>query len=256
MAIGSFRGKLLIFHVCTVLLCCATNRPAFGREQQFAAANYAVTIPPDWENLTPKENRSNSVLALFGTSDQRHLMVVLKFGWSGPSDRWFVDAVERECARWNVGPKTSGAFVDSLGLKCYERRGAFTSHGLPVATFVRAIPTSEGTYFLEATVLDGEIEDTPDVQGVLASFRFIHPVSAATQSRTSSQLFRLSLIRYGIPLSIFGVLIVGILAVIGACLRLKRHVQIATSAPQRSGEGEPPPLPPGSTDRSAGSYDY
>ena len=232
---------------------------AAGQERQLNEANCAVTLPVDWEDLTPTKEKPEGMLAAFGTHDQhRSLTVVLNHRGesSFPADGWFASAIDARFVHTGAGRKIAGRFIEIAGLRGYERRGAQLVHFKYVSTLVWAIPTGEGTYLLQGTVIDGEVDQASDVQQTMASFRFLHPPPAVNKSRTAGQSLRLYFAYYGVPVLLVCVLLVVILGVVGVCLRLTRHFRVTRYAPDQSPEGEPPLLPPESTERPPGPYDY
>ncbi len=255
---GSRQRKSPTFLVCAVLILHAVHLAA-GQERQLNEANCAVTLPADWEDLTPTKEKPGDVLAVFGTHDQqRSLMVLLDHrGTSSfPADQWFAAEIDARCECTSAGRKIAGRFIEIAGLRGYERRGALLVHFKHVSTLVWAIPTGEGTYLLQGTVVDGKADQASDVQQTMASFRFLHPPPAVNKSRTATQSLRLYFAYFGLPALLLCVLLAVVLGVVGFCLRLNRHFRVSDYAPDQSPEGEPPPLPPASAGRPSGPYDY
>ncbi len=255
---GPRQRKSPTFLVCAALILHAVHLAA-GQERQLNEANCTVTLPADWEDLTPTKEKPGNVLAAFGTHDQRRSLMVLlnhRGASSFPADRWFAAEIDARCVQTSAGHKTAGRFIEIAGSRGYERRGAMLVHFKYVSTLVWAIPTGEGTYLLQGTVIDGEVDQASDVQQAMASFRFLHPPPAVNKSRTATQWLRLYFAYYGVPVLLVCVLLAVVLGVVGVCLRLARHFRVTRYAPEQAPEGEPPLLPPESAERPPGPYDY
>jgi hypothetical protein len=171
-------GAFAFFLVATVAF-------AAGKERQFPAANFAITIPENWEEIADTSSQAG-LAGGYCSHDQGEMVLVFRDDQTPPPgglDDDFIAAYERKIESSGGGKRLSGQIVSVQGIKSYERIGQGSWKGSSVSTLSRTIPVQDHFLLLRAMRWNGgSADEDPVIQAIIESFRFLVPPPGATPS--------------------------------------------------------------------------